>query len=297
MQTHNAEVIPFRHPAEPLSIPDPFPAESPLYFPVSSRAVSVADASGDAKPAAAFQAIVREDTGAVLGIHGQKYKLVANEPLYRGFDNALRRSGIDLREMIVTDHVNYGGRRVIRDYQFPTVTTEPRVGDIVQLKVSVINSFDSVNAFTAQVGGLRLWCLNGAVSLHGASSVYGRHTSGFDTARALEKINRALEQYMLNAYSWSEWAGRDINDTVVSTAFEAFPDVNNTMLQRLQTAWETESGHAGNTVWALYNALTRWSTHAPIRESSEGNRASIVLDRERRVRKFMRSQAFTKLAA
>lgn len=297
MLSNNRNVLPFRPIDFAAATADPFPRQSPLYFPVSARAVSVADANGLPTRSEAYQAIVRDDNGSVLGIHTRAYKLVPNEPLYRGFDEALRRSGIDLSGLIVEDHVNYGGKRVIRDYRFPTVTTEPCVGDIVQLKVSVINSFDSGNAFCAQVGGLRLWCLNGAVSNHGMSSIYGRHTAGFDNARALEKINQALEHYLLNAAAWSDWADREINDTVATIAFEAFPDLNDTLLQRLQDAWTTESSHAGKTVWALYNALTRWSTHTPVRQSSEDNRASIVLDRERRVRQFMRSRAFKKLAA
>ena len=67
--------------------------------------------------------------------------------------------------------------------------------------------------------------------------------------------------------------------------------------ERLEQAWTIESNNAGSTVWALYNAATRWSTHTPVRQSSEPNRASIVLDRERRVRQFMHSRAFKKLAA
>lgn len=279
------------------SIRDPFPVNSPMYFPVEARSVCVHDAGGLPQRTHGYQAIVRADTQEVLGIHSRSYKLVANEPLFRGFDEALRTSDLDLDGLMIDDHVNYNGRRVIRNYRFPAITTEPRIGDIVELRISVVNSFDCVNAFSAQVSGMRLWCLNGAVSLQGATSVYGRHTRGFDTERALAKINEAIERYLVAANDWSEWSQREISVLEAQSALDAFPDMNPTLAKRLEEAWATESAHAGRTVWALYNATTRWATHTPVRDSSTGNRASIVLDRERRVRQFMRSRAFRKLAA
>ncbi len=304
METSNAKVIPFdrslvtvQGTEEAICPVSPFLDDSPLYFPVESRSVCVNDAEGLPRSASGYQAIVRTDTNVVLGIHGRAYKVVPNEPLFRGFDEALQTSDLDLSGLQIEDHVNYGGRRVIRNYRFPTITAEPRIGDIVELRISVINSFDSGNAFAAQVGGMRLWCLNGAVSLQGSTSVYGRHTSGFDNARALTKINEAIERYLVAALDWSEWSQRELTPLQAQTALEAFPDLNPTLLQRLEQAWTIESNNAGSTVWALYNAATRWSTHTPVRQSSEPNRASIVLDRERRVRQFMHSSAFKKLAA
>lgn len=304
MNPSTAEVIPFnpstdtdQSAPQPAIATDPFPTSSAMFFPVESRTVSVHDADGLPQSTRDFQAIVRTDTNEVLGVHGRNYKVLPNEPLFRGFDDALRNSGIDLQGMKIQDHVNYGGRRVIRNYQFPTITTEPRVNDIVELRISVVNSFDSFNAFSAQVSGLRLWCLNGAVTTQGTTSVYGRHTSGFDNARALSKINEAIGRYLTSATVWSEWSERELSDTQAKSALGAFPDVNATLLKRLERAWEVESDNAGKTLWALYNATTRWSTHTPVRTTSEPNRASIVMDRERRVRQFMRSQAFKKLAA
>lgn len=304
MESNTATVMPFGRAPDSIrqsSLPklkgDPFPAHSPMYFPVEARGVSVSDADGSPQSNKRYRAIVRTDTQEVLGIHSRHYKVVPNESLFRAFDEALRTSDLDLQGLAIEDHVNYGGRRVIRNYRFPGITAEPRVGDIVELRISVVNSFDCANAFSAQVGGLRLWCLNGAVSLQRSASVYGRHTSGFDNARALTKINEAIEHYLVTARDWSEWSQRELTRSEVQAALEAFPDLNPKLLQQMEWTWAIESAYAGSTVWALYNATTRWATHGRIREASEANRASIVLDRERRVRQFMRSRAFRKLVA
>ena len=66
---------------------------------------------------------------------------------------------------------------------------------------------------------------------------------------------------------------------------------------RLDEAWAVEAQLAGQTVWGLYNALTRWSTHAPVRVASEANRAAVVLNRESLVRRALASPAFQRLAA
>ena len=280
----------------------PFPQDSELYYPVSLKPIAIEDDPGKAfddpcYDASGFTAVVRDDTGTVLGVHRKGYKAVPNKELYQGFEDVLMEADISLAGFTVEDHIAYHGRRVSRDYIFPGVTVEPRVGDTVELKVSVVNSFDAYKAFQVFVAGYRLWCTNGAVSRIDGVNVYGRHTKGFGVQFAVGKINQALEKYMALSNDWRKWAGREISDAQATQTFEAFPDVNNTLLKRFEEYWTTESGESGKTVWALYNTLTHWSTHAPVRQSSEPNRSAIVLDREGRVRRFLGSPAFTNLAA
>jgi hypothetical protein len=74
------------------------------------------------------------------------------------------------------------------------------------------------------------------------------------------------------------------------------PGTNPKRLERLQSGWETESAAVGRTVWALYNALTHWSSHAPVRARSAANRAAIVLAREALVARTLATDAFRQLA-
>jgi hypothetical protein len=50
-------------------------------------------------------------------------------------------------------------------------------------------------------------------------------------------------------------------------------------------------------VLCRYRHKTRWSTHAPVRPGSAGNRAAIVFNREAVVRRTLASPAFDRLAA
>jgi len=114
-----------------------FGTETRAYFPVSLQPVFVGD---EGSQAADFHAVVREDTGAVLAIHRGSYKLVPNRAIFEPFEEAIAQSGIALDGITVEEGIAYAGRTVVREYTFPTVTLEPRVGDVVEFKLKVLNS-------------------------------------------------------------------------------------------------------------------------------------------------------------
>jgi hypothetical protein len=54
----------------------------------------------------------------------------------------------------------------------------------------------------------------------------------------------------------------------------------------------------GSNYWAVYNAMTDWSTHfGAVRKSSEKNLVAIQHDRQQTVRKAVRSNSFLMKAA
>ena len=63
-----------------------FGTETRAYFPVSLEPVFVGDAASQVQD---YRAVVREDTGAVLGIHRGAYRLVPNREVFEPFDEAI----------------------------------------------------------------------------------------------------------------------------------------------------------------------------------------------------------------
>lgn len=271
-----------------------FGTETQTYFPVCLQPVFV---GGEGAQASDFHAVVRTDTGAVLGIHRGSYKLVPNRAIFEPFEEAITQSGIALDGIGVQEGIAYVGRTVVREYTFPAVTLEPRVGDVVEFKMKVVNSYDATNAFRALMGGRRRLCLNGMVGQEQQALAYARHTNGFSSQRAVTGILRAMERYLALDSEWKRWAGRPITAEDAGQVFEAMPGSNPRRLEVLAQAWAAEVAAAGPTVWALYNSLTRWSTHAAVRPSSLENRAAIVLERESLVRRTLATAAFQRLAA
>lgn len=269
-----------------------FPTTAPAYFPVALRDVVVPGAAADA-----FQAVVREDTNQVLGVHRRGYKLVPNREIFTRFEEVLLHSGVPLDGLSVRDQLAQGGRMVVRNYLFPKITAQPQLGDIVRFALTVTNSYDGGAAFRAFMSGLRLVCTNGMVMPSDKSGiVYARHTAGFSAGRATAKITAAVDAF-LHTWSkrWTRWAEREITTEQAGAVFNAMPGINPRRLAALEEAWGIESAQAGASVWGLYNAMTRWATHAEVRASSSGNRAAIVLGREAQVERLLQSPEFTQL--
>ena len=271
-----------------------FGTETRAYFPVTLRPVFVGDEAAQAQE---YHAVVREDTGDVLGIHRGTYRLVPNREVFEPFEEAILRSGVPIEGLEVHEGLAYRGRTVVHEYIFPHVALEPQIGDVVEFKLLVVNSYDATNAFRAVMAGRRRLCLNGLVGEERKAQVYARHTSGFSSERAIDGIQRAMDRYFALDGEWKRWAAREIPPETAREVFEAMPEANPRRLTRLDEAWAVEAQLAGQTVWGLYNALTRWSTHAPVRVASEANRAAVVLNRESLVRRALASPAFQRLVA
>lgn len=134
-----------------------FGTETRAYFPVTLRPVFVGDEAAKARE---YHAVVREDTGDVLGIHRGAYRLVPNREVFEPFEEAILQSGIPVEGLEVHEGLAYRGRTVVREYIFPHVALEPQIGDVVEFKLLVVNSYDATNAFRAVMAGRRRLCLN-----------------------------------------------------------------------------------------------------------------------------------------
>ena len=146
-----------------------------------------------------YQAVVRTDTNEVLGIHGAGYNLVRNAEVYGAFDDALRYSSLDLNGMIVRDNLSHNGARAVRTYIFPEYRFPVgRVGDLVDMQLRVVNSYDGSLAFSAIVGAYRLVCTNGLVIGEKIAQTYSKHTESFDLQSILAKLNGAIQAYSEN---------------------------------------------------------------------------------------------------
>jgi hypothetical protein len=276
-----------------------FPLESPLYFPVGLRPIGVRGDDGLVSDINAdkFVAVVREDTNQVLSVQRHGYAAINNRDLYYGFEEVLKESDLRTDSVKVADHISYGGGWVCRDYVFPAHIIEPAVGDLVEFRLRVVNAFDGKAAFRVYFGGVRLRCLNGMTGFDNKGFAFARHTSGFNLERAVGKVNEAIARYLeLSAYHWRGWAKREITTEDVSAVFKAFPPARTSkpIKDALWGYWGVELEMTGHTLWALYNALTRWSTHYKVRTVS--NEAAIHFKRERVLSTFLLSDGFRRLA-
>jgi hypothetical protein len=267
------------------------------YFPVSLQPVFVRKNEDALNQTPDYHAVVRDDTGAVLGIHRGSYRLVPNQAVYEPFEEAIERSGLDCSGITVREGLAYQGRLVLREYFFPNLITEPQVGDVVEFSLKTMNSYDATNAFRVQMAGRRRLCLNGLIGPEQSATVYCRHTTGFSVERVLAGIRKAFERYLALDAEWKRWTRRSVTEHDVESVFESMPGHNPKRLERLRTYWALESQSAGRTVWGLYNALTHFSSHDPVRAASLANRSAIVVEREALVSRTLNLEPFRRLAS
>lgn len=275
-----------------------FQEDSPLFFPVKAiENYEIIDDAGRSFHNPNGVAIVREDTNEVIGTHKSGFKLVKNSEVFPAVHDALKRSSLDLTGMTIKDEISNGGAKAFRTYVFPAHTVEISNGDECQLQIRWGNSYDGSMSLNAIGGAFRLLCSNGMVAGDVAGRVKRKHTKNIDFESLVASINNSTVEYIRRMEEWKNWTTVHVTDAAAQTVFEAMPGTNDKLVEKLMRNWQDEKSEIGNTKWALFNALTYWSTHEDVRESRKDNVASIVAQRESRVAKVMESHAFQRLAA
>jgi hypothetical protein len=250
------------------------------------------------------QALIREDTNQIIKFHGANYSLVPNEEVFGHVDKLIRhQSGLDTNGMKIIDKLAYNGGRSYREYIFPEhqvrVTSGdnvPGVGDITELRISVINSYDGSSKVKVGVGGFRLVCLNGMTMGEKFGSFSSQHSKGFDPSSIAPRISCALTNFFEVGEKWKVWARTHVTDVDADRIILATAGKSESLYKQLHIFWHNEQMKMGSSLWALYNALTYWATHHQISEKSIGNSASIVSVREARVATVLRTKLFTEAA-
>ena len=264
-----------------------------IFFPVRQQPLTELTGIADKQ----LSAIVREDTNEVLAVHGKRYNLIKNELVYEGIDTLIRNTAaLDTNGMEIQDKVAYAGGRTIRSYVFPE--HEVRIGDndVTQLKINVINSYDGSSNLRICMGGFRIVCANGMVVGETFGDFASRHTGTFSPLEVAPRIAASLTNFLQVGESWQHWAKTECTDAKAAAVIAKLAGKSVNLTADLTLFWQAEKIKMGSTVWALYNAMTYWSTHYGIKEANKDNKSAIVQSREVRVAGVIRSDLFLEAA-
>lgn len=269
-----------------------------LLFPVELVPVGAIFPDGNYTSSNSYQAVVRTDTNEVLGIHGKGYNLLSNAEAFDAFDEALHESQLDLSGMTVKNEIANFGAKSFRTYTFPAHTVQVgRSDDETQLKLQIINSYDGSTGFSSRLGGFRLLCSNGMVIGKTFLHASIRHTKSLDIKTVISRLNETIDVYLENSQQWQQWSKQRISLYDLEGVIKHFSDGNEKLEQVLIENYHAEAQYLGPTKWSLFNSFTHWTTHFPVRESSQHNAASIRLNRELRVQHLLESSEWKRLAA
>jgi hypothetical protein len=248
--------------------------------------------------------IRRTDSGDALGVVGQRYGIAPNRPLFdmicEAAENTLPRHA--LQDIELKEFASHGGQYTRFELCFPGLGADIRQlsGASTQLKfrVGVANSFNGSGSVRLMAGAYDLVCTNGMV-VGECERKAARHTSGYTPAKFSEFIEIEFSKYLERVRVWQSWARAEINPAQAAETLEA-AGMSGRRVKAMMEQFQTEAASRGQTIWALYSALTFYSSHNSerfgVRNSSNVDNVAITLDtREREVSRVIDSNAWRDL--
>ncbi len=230
------------------------------------------------------KAIVNKD-GDPIAVVGKNYNVVQDSDIMPQFHDVIMASSLDKTGMTKKIDYSHNGAKTKVFYTFPAHEMAVDVGDFVQLQIMVLNSCDGTWKFMSMLGAVRLACMNGQVVVDAFSSYSAKHTKSLDTDVAIEKLETALEVYEANVKLWQQFAKAGVTNAQATAVFEKVAGKSDRLQVLLEETFIKYKVEMGTTVWALFNTLTDWSSHAKFK--NEANKVATIYNREAKVRKVI----------
>ena len=247
------------------------------------------------------RACVRTDTGQVLGIHGSKYKPIAHKDVVDKIIQGVEKTGLVDYETKIQIHE--AGAKMRGSVTFNNLVIEPQKDDIIKFRINFFNSYDQSWAFATICDGLRLWCMNGCTTPVNASTLRFKHTTNVNIQSITDRVKSGVDFFMDSNLEYAQWAHTKLHPNSVQrfleqTLCKTFKRSSNsipynvTRTETLLEGFDREARTLGRTKWALYNAMTYWSTH------TDGQRGHAIRKRrEDEVSKTLGSKQWQELVA
>lgn len=268
--------------------------ERPLYYNGKDRTYPVGD----------FKALVRAPNNVggdpvCLNVVKKSYKVVQNAELFTAVDHGILDALPDynMNNVQVIDRASYNGRICLREYRFPEISIEgPQ--DKIAFRVIVQNGFGG-SAIKLHAGAIDFFCTNGMI-LGDYTSEYAKHTSGVQIKRFRESVSRAVDLFWKHRDEWKRLEQLVVvSDDVVQTWLQE--KLGERLGDRIFSQYLIEKRVRGNNLWALYGALTYYSSHPEddrfsIRNTGNDHEAVTLLKRETQVQRLVADESFKQLA-
>lgn len=279
-------------------------AQSPLLFTAYERPLFYKGKEGTEFSNTQHKALVRvyDDKPVCLNVVKNSYKVVQNEELFTAIDSGLRTglSRAEISSAEIKDRISYQGSQCFREYIFRDIAFASPEQDKIAFRVLVQNGFGT-GAIKMYAGAIDFFCTNGMV-LGEYTSAYAKHTSGVLIGNFERLVAGAVNIFWKHKEFWNEMAGKRVKpaDEVKTWLKNKFGERLASKLFR-QYLIECESRKNGDTLWALYSALTYYASHNDgefgLRTTVNDHAAATMMKRENYVRKIMDNDELMLLAA
>lgn len=162
-----------------------------FYFPVVEKEIALVDDTPWKGGIKGYKAIVKKDSGSVISVVKDSYKLVNNQQLIEPFMEQVSKLGV--RWKIDPSHSFCEINRMRLQVTFPDIMIKDDESDIA-LSVYLHNSYDQSEGVRLYWGGIRGICTNGCVFGAILGSLYARHTKGFCFENFYDEFGNASDR-------------------------------------------------------------------------------------------------------
>ncbi len=212
------------------------------------------------------KSLVKSSDNSILGVVGSNYAPINNSTAFALFDTVVKQS----KGQFTNYHEINNGSRVIVEATLGKF--EAKVGDIVEKRVKMINSFNGTNPFTISFEGYRLVCENGMTRAEKSACIKVRHTKNHDNKiqEALRVLGYADHSYERFQDQCQVLAQKTLNVAMVDQFLKDLYKINENEKESKQFTkkrdtildlFENGKGNKGETAWDLYNGVTEYYDH------------------------------------
>ena len=261
-------------------------------------------------------AIVRKDTGDVLGIHTDDYIIRPYSKLAESVNEVVRECvDIDKYHITTKDQVLEDGKKYRRDINFWEDSIDLENYDKNGMHITgkderIIPQLRIYSSMDGRWGQQIMWssvyvvCLNGMVRPDWTFIVYNKHSKRENILFTLSDFQKGLEAHKELGEDLFKMMQRKVKILEVSHLFKKtlasqyarkslIDHTSVNVMKDLNNAWLRYEQRYGSTLFAVYQTATDWSSH-PVTKGAEHN---VSRKREKQVAEMMTSSEWRALAA
>lgn len=276
---------------------------SPLMFKAYERPLYYKGRDGTEYDNTKHKALVRmkDDKPVTLNVVRDTYKVVQNDELFSAIHKGIASeiTGTELASARIKDKIAYDGTQCFREYIFPDISFASPERDKIAFRIIIQNGFGT-GAIKLLAGAIDFFCTNGLV-IGEYTSTYAKHTKGLTLTKFEHAVRGSVHMFWKNKDTFAELAGKKVLDDKKVLAW--YEDKFGERLgAKLFRQYQIECNSRGKTLWAVYSALTYYSSYADgefsLRNTGNDHEAATMMKRENDVRRVVGGgQALLELAA
>jgi hypothetical protein len=260
-------------------------------------------------------AIVRKDNGKLLGIHSDEYIVRPYYELAEKVNEVVEKCvDIDKYKITTKDQILDGGKKFRRDINFwdNAIDLEnygPNGFHIKDAEEKIIPQLRIYSSLDGRWGQQIMWssvyvlCLNGMVRPDWSFIVYNKHNKKEDITFAISDFKSGVDAHKELGEDLFKYMQKSVKLNDVTHLFKKtlankytkldIDDTSENIMHDLNEEYTKYDARYGNTLFAVYQAATHWSSH-PVTRGAIHN---VSRKREKEVAKMLNSPEWLGLAA